>query len=318
LSREDYIGHFKARLNINRMNYKIPPGLYAVGKPDQDSIVFVSANYKMSFDKLRSSLANLDAWILVLDTKGINVWCAAGKGTFGTEELISKIMVCELHNIVNHRKLIVPQLGAVGIAAHTIKKNTGFQVIYGPVRANDIKKFIEADYKATNDMRTVSFNLMDRVVLIPIEMVANLKITFYLLIIIPILLGIDQNIYSFKKFFLSFPYVFKYLILGFVSGTILTPVLLPYIPGAMFAFKGLITGTLVFAIFCLGDENLNLMTQLSLSLILLAVASYFAMNFTGSSTYTSISGVKKEMKIAIPLQGLLLITGVVSCIMYNF
>jgi hypothetical protein len=26
------------------------------------------------------------------------------------------------------------------------------------------------------------------------------------------------------------------------------------------------------------------------------------MNFTGSSTYTSLSGVQKEMKVAIPLQ----------------
>jgi hypothetical protein len=27
-----------------------------------------------------------------------------------------------------------------------------------------------------------------------------------------------------------------------------------------------------------------------------------AMNFTGSSTYTSLSGVKKEMRIAVPVQ----------------
>jgi len=30
-------------------------------------------------------------WILILDTKGVNVWCAAGKGTFGTEELVFRI-----------------------------------------------------------------------------------------------------------------------------------------------------------------------------------------------------------------------------------
>jgi len=33
-----------------------------------------------------------------------------------------------------------------------------------------------------------------------------------------------------------------------------------------------------------------------------AVASYLAMNFTGSSTSTSLSGVKKEMKWAIPVE----------------
>ena len=69
------------------MNYKVDPGLYALGAPDADSPVLVSANFKMSFDLLREALPGRNAWILVLDTDGINVWCAAGKGTFGTEEL---------------------------------------------------------------------------------------------------------------------------------------------------------------------------------------------------------------------------------------
>lgn len=79
----DISGAWKARWGINRMSYKVPPGLYAVGQPNQDSPVLVSANYKLSFDMLRKELAGLDAWIMVIDTKGINVWCAAGKGTFG-------------------------------------------------------------------------------------------------------------------------------------------------------------------------------------------------------------------------------------------
>ena len=66
------------------MNYKVDPGLYAIGNPNERSPVLVTANYKMSFDNLREALPGRDAWILVLDTRGINVWCAAGKGTFGT------------------------------------------------------------------------------------------------------------------------------------------------------------------------------------------------------------------------------------------
>ena len=91
LKAGDRWGSIKARWGINRMRYGVLPGLYAVGSPGADSLVFVTANYKMSFDALRSSLVGLDAWILVLDTKGINVWCAAGKGTFGTAELVSRI-----------------------------------------------------------------------------------------------------------------------------------------------------------------------------------------------------------------------------------
>ncbi|MDO9210860.1 MAG: mercury methylation corrinoid protein HgcA, partial [Deltaproteobacteria bacterium] len=33
-----------------------------------------------------------------------------------------------------------------------------------------------------------------------------------------------------------------------------------------------------------------------------AISAYLAMNFTGASTYTSLSGVKKEMRWAVPVE----------------
>lgn len=128
----DRLGHWKARWGIGRMKYVVEPGLYAIGNPDGNSPVFVSANYKMSFDRLRSQLDGRDGWILVLDTKGINVWCAAGKGTFGTDELVKRIEAVKLDRIVNHRTLIVPQLGATGVSAHEVKQQSDFRVVYGP------------------------------------------------------------------------------------------------------------------------------------------------------------------------------------------
>ncbi|MCG2735325.1 MAG: carbon monoxide dehydrogenase, partial [Candidatus Methanoperedenaceae archaeon] len=131
----DHLDHLMARLGIKRNQHVIEPGLYALGKPTKDSPVFVSANYTLSFDALRSALAGIDGYILVLDTKGINVWCAAGKGTFGTDEVVRRIEAVKLHEKVNHRKLIVPQLGATGVAAREVKARSGFKVGFGPVRA---------------------------------------------------------------------------------------------------------------------------------------------------------------------------------------
>ena len=88
------------------------PGLYALGKPGKQSEIFVTANYKYSLDLLRKSLRGRDAWILVLNTKGINVWCAAGKGTFGTSELVLRIRAVRLEQYVDHRRIILPQPGA--------------------------------------------------------------------------------------------------------------------------------------------------------------------------------------------------------------
>ena len=88
---EDHLGALRVRFSLGRNRYRVLPGLYALGRPGKDSEVLVTANYKLSFDLLRKNLSGLNAWILVLETYGINVWCAAGKGTFGSDELIRQI-----------------------------------------------------------------------------------------------------------------------------------------------------------------------------------------------------------------------------------
>ena len=140
ISFSDFMGSAMVRCGIKRNNYRVNPGLYAVGSPGRESDVFVTSNYKLSFDSLRKSLASVNGWILVLDTNGVNVWCAAGKGTFSTKELVSRIKSVSLDKVVSHKRLILPQLGATGVAAYKVKEESGFNVHYGPVRAADIKE----------------------------------------------------------------------------------------------------------------------------------------------------------------------------------
>ena len=122
LTTKDIVGAWRVRWGIGRMNYKVVPGLYSVGKPDENTPVLITANYKLTFHRLRKELDGLNLWILVLDTKGVNVWCAAGKGTFGTEELVHRIEAAKLVEIVKHRTVILPQLGATGVAAHEVQR----------------------------------------------------------------------------------------------------------------------------------------------------------------------------------------------------
>ena len=152
------------------MSYAILPGLYAVGSPTADSPVLVTANYKLTFDALRGRLAGIDAWILVLDTKGVNVWCAAGKGTFGTAELLSRVAAVKLNEVVAHRTLILPQLGATGVSAPEVRKAAGWRVKYGPVVARDIPDFLACGMKKDAAMRTVLFKLPDRMTIAPAEL----------------------------------------------------------------------------------------------------------------------------------------------------
>jgi len=297
LSRQDILGKVKARFGIGRMNYKVRPGLYAVGKAAPDSPVLVSANYKLSFDSLRRELGSLDAWILVLDTTGINVWCAAGKGTFGTEELVHRIEVTGLSRVVSHRTVILPQLGAPGVAAHEVTKRTHFKVIYGPVRAADIKDFLAAGMKATPEMRLVRFRLRDRFVLTAMELTNPFKYLVIVTAVLWVLSFLGLRLFSWGALY---PYLGAILIGGFF-----VPVLLPWIPGRAFAWKGWLLGML-WAAFANIHQGLLPPTQASWQqaavhfLLLPAISGFLAMGFTGSSTYTSLSGVLKEMRYAMP------------------
>jgi acetyl-CoA decarbonylase/synthase complex subunit gamma len=303
----DRLGSLKARWGVGRMHYTVEPGLYALGEPDAEAPVLVTANYKMSFDRLREALPGMDAWILVLDTKGINVWCAAGKGTFGTRELVRRIESTGLGRIVKHRDLILPQLAGPGVAAHQVKALSGFRVHYGPVRAADLAAFLEAGMKATPEMRLRSFTTWERVVLIPVELVSTLK---WAAVIVPILLILTGLLGPgpFMSNALNHGLLGVLAVLVTITaGAVTTPLLLPWLPGRAFSLKGLGLGLLgAFILLAWGwDDGTTWAGRLEMigwSLLILAATSYLAMNFTGASTYTSLSGVRKEMRWAVPLQ----------------
>jgi hypothetical protein len=298
LSLRDKAGIVRVRFGIMRNEYRVPPGLYAVGRPDPNSPVLVTANYKYSFDSLRQGLAGQDAWILVLDTKGINVWCAAGKGTFGTAEVVKRVMETHLDRVVSHRKLILPQLGAPGVAAHEVQNQTGFRVVFGPVWAADVKCFLTLGMKATPEMRAVTFGFLQRLAMVPEEIVAYLPI---LLVALAVQAGLSLIGSGRLALFDFVPVVGAVL-----AGCALVPMFLPWMPGRAFAFKGWLAGVAVvlaleaYAVAGLGHV-LHGRSLVSSLLILPVISAYAAMNFTGTSTFTSLSGVVKEMSRAVPL-----------------
>jgi len=304
-SRRDAWGRLRCRLfNSFRMNYTVKPGIYAVGAADGRSPVLVTANYKLSFDLLRRELSGLPAWIVVLDTKGINVWCAAGRGTFGTEELILRIRATRLSETVEHRRLILPQLGAPGVQAHIVKERTGFSVDYGPVHARDLPAYLQAGCKATAQMRKVRFGFRERLELTPMELVPALKGFGIFLAAVFVLFGLQPEGILFNSAVHSGLPVAILGAAALLAGTFVTPLLLPWIPFRSFAIKGLLVGGIATTVivFLIRGQALQSTYMLAFSLLFFpAVSSYLALQFTGSTTFTSISGVKKELKIGLPL-----------------
>jgi len=300
-SRTDLMGAFKVRWGIGRMKYRVDPGLYAIGAPDAESPVFVTANYKLTFDLVRRALFSVDGWILVLDTLGINVWCAAGKGTFGTDELVDRIESSRLAHVVAHRKLILPQLAGPGVAGYEVKKRCGFQVIYGPVRAQDIPEFVSQGFKAEEPMRTKRFEFMERLALVPMEIVPAVRGGLIVAAGLFVISFLVSGLVISKAYAWSMT---PALAIGasIVAGAVLTPLLLPWLPGRAFSVKGLVMGLLSALSVIFFVHGLSFLETVALLISIPAMAAYLAMNFTGASTFTSLSGVKKEMRFALPLE----------------
>jgi hypothetical protein len=303
LTLADRLGAWRMRWNIGRGRYRVRPGLYAVGEPDDKAPVLVTASYKLTFDMVRSKLAGRHAWLIVLDTRGVNVWCAAGKGSFGTAELVRRVKEARLEQIVSHRKLIVPQLGATGVAGHDVRAATGFRVVWGPVRAAELPAFLDAGLVATPEMRRVTFSLAERAVLIPVELSFVWRPKVLLAIAaVGAFGGLWRGLTP--EGFVRGPGASLVMVLAaFVGGTVVVPLLLPWIPGRAFSLKGAIVGAVTGAVVAYGwYEPLGPFRAVLLTALSAAIASFTAMNFTGSSTYTSPSGVEWEMRRALPFQ----------------
>jgi len=300
----DYWGMIRSRIGAFRMNYTVAPGLYAVGEPSKESDVLVTANYKLTFDILRQELKGLNVWILALDTKSINVWCAAGKGTFGTGELINRIAETKLDSVVANRRLILPQLGAVGVNAAEVRKKTGFRVSFGPVQARDIPAYIRSGFKKTKEMSTITFPMLDRIILTPLEISPAMKLFPWIAAGILLIFGLQPSGLLFKEaWFNSIPFL-SMTLLAIFAGAFITPVLLPYVPFRSFAIKGWIVGALsIFPVTRhIGSSDVQSILLLIVAYLLFpALSSYIALQFTGATTYTGMSGVKKELKVGIPL-----------------
>jgi hypothetical protein len=267
----------------------------------------------------------MDVWILVLDTKGVNVWCAAGKGTFGTDELLRKIKETDLSRIVTHRDLILPQLGAAGVSAWKVTAASGFRLHYGPVYARDLSAYIKSGMQKSEKMGKVTFSLGERMAVAPVE-VAHAWKALAITIPVSILLSIPTGpLFSSRALF-----YFLSLTGGIFAGTILFPALLPFLPFRAFSLKGALLGLLwtalsAFAAFFPGIVSGGAglpsgFTLLSLSAAFLTVplVSFLSMNFTGASTFTCQTGAELEVKIGLPVMAGMVVAGIIFGILKLF
>jgi hypothetical protein len=308
LTIKDRLGRLAVLWGIGRNHYRFAPGLYKLGSPDRNSPVLVTSNYKFTVDVVRHDCAGIDAWLLVLNTRGINVWCAAGKGTFGSAELVQRIASTGLAAFVEHRRLILPQLGAPGVSAPEVLAKSGWRIIWGPVRAADIPAFLAAGQKKTEAMRTVNFGLRGRLQVAPMEMRQSWPILALAVVLALFAVALERagKPANPSAVFLSIAGIW-------LSGSLAFPLLLPFWPGKAFAVKGLLPG-LVWGLAASWLFSSGWLFGAALTLASVSTVSFLAMNFTGASTFTSQTGALLEVDKAIVPQAVAILLALLAAI----
>jgi NAD-dependent dihydropyrimidine dehydrogenase PreA subunit len=171
-----------------------PVGLYRIGSAGADSPVLVTGNFELTVRRVCSALNNLDCWLLVCDSRGVNVWCSSMAGHFTTEKVVQAVERTGLAERVNTRLLILPQLCASAVSLEGLKERSGFHARFGPLYIRDIRRYLENP--SDPDIRSAVFPLKDRLQMalgapillsIVVALIYNFIGLDHLLVVLPLL-----------------------------------------------------------------------------------------------------------------------------------
>jgi NAD-dependent dihydropyrimidine dehydrogenase PreA subunit len=177
------LGSIKDALRIHN---PLPAGLYRIGEPDQTSPVIATGNFSLTVRRIRRVLAGRNVWLLVANSGGINVWCAAGGGHFTHHSIISAIRASGIDDHVLHRVVLLPQLSATGIERRRIAEVTGWTAKWGPARLEDLPAFLDRGSRIQKTDRIMRFPLWER---LEMALLWAAPISFFALLILGLFVG---------------------------------------------------------------------------------------------------------------------------------
>ncbi len=235
-------------------------GFYSFNGADADSPVLVTTDYYMTAFRVIDSIERqgIACHLLVVNGKGINVWCGSRGGHVDTDSVLAALEDFDVAEKVSHKKLILPQLIASGVSKAELAKH-GWRAEFGPVEIEDVGEFIKNGNKKTPEQSMVTFDLNHRVE----ENFGHLVFeTALFLIMTPIfwILGfLGGPLLSWSSYWLS---IFPFVLLGtYVLGTFMALVD-PKMPTTSGLVRGVITGLVALVVF-----KMSLMVILSVPLI---------------------------------------------------
>ncbi|RJS72330.1 MAG: acetyl-CoA decarbonylase/synthase complex subunit gamma [Candidatus Syntrophoarchaeum sp. WYZ-LMO15] len=126
-----------------RRPVQVEPGVREIGNPTEDSPVFVTTNFALTYYTVESDLSsnNIDCYIVVVNTEGIGVEAALAGGQLTSAKIKETIEDAKLEEKVKHKTLIIP--GLTARISGELEDLTGWKVLVGPVDSGRIPGFLD-------------------------------------------------------------------------------------------------------------------------------------------------------------------------------
>jgi acetyl-CoA decarbonylase/synthase complex subunit gamma len=260
--------------------FTIKPGLYYIGEMDENAPLLVTANNFLTVFLLARRLSDKKVRLLIIDTKGINVWCSAGEGSFSSKDIIEKATNCGLLTEKGKVSMILPKLSFAGVKLEELRKH-GINPIIGPLYAKDVPAFLGQDKLENQIYERVHFGLQSRAFT---ALPTAIQFFYYFLGVYVITLGYAPPDVIWIATGLAFIY----------------PLLFPWLPGKYFSVKGIYLALLV-AIVSTYFHYDSVKVQLLLIFFLFATSIFIGLSYTGNSAVSNYTSVRKETARFLPV-----------------
>jgi acetyl-CoA decarbonylase/synthase complex subunit gamma len=120
----------------------VAPGLKVFGTPDENSPVFFTSNFALTYYTVASDLesSKLNAYLIVVETEGSAIDSGVAGRKLTAERVADAIKASGVEGKVKHRKIIIP--GKASRISGEIEELSGWKVQVGPRDSSEIPKYL--------------------------------------------------------------------------------------------------------------------------------------------------------------------------------
>lgn len=123
---------------------QVEPKVYAIGEPGENSPVFVTTNFSLTYFIVSGEIENsgCSAWLAIPECEGMSVLTAWAAGKFGGAKIGAFIKGSGLEQQLKRRRIVIP--GYVSqISGEVEEALPGWEVVVGPQEAGDLEAFVK-------------------------------------------------------------------------------------------------------------------------------------------------------------------------------